>query len=92
MSEQISTIFVVDDNPSIRDSLGLLLSSVGYNVESFDSAQNFLESEIIAPEPMCLVLDIRMPGLSGLDLQEELSNRNIQIPIIFITGCQSGRF
>ena len=87
MSKPTSIVFVVDDDPSIRESLSLLLSSAGYGVEAFASAKVFLESERGTPEcPACLVLDVKMPGLSGLDLQKELKSRNTIIPIIFITG------
>jgi len=79
-------VFVVDDDPSIRESLNLLLSSAGYGVKTFASAKEFLESERDSPGPACLVLDVKMPGLSGLDLQKELKSRNYDIPIIFITG------
>ena len=86
MVEGIPTVFVVDDDPSIRKSLSLLLSSVGYGVKTFASAKEFLESERGTPGPACLVLDVKMPGLGGLDLQKELKSRNTIIPIIFITG------
>ena len=87
MPDPTPLVFVVDDDPSIRESLSLLLSSAGYGVEAFASAKEFLESERGTPQgPACLVLDIKMPGLSGLDLQKELMSRNIIIPIIFITG------
>jgi len=86
MSDPTPTVFVVDDDPTIRESLSLLLSSAGYGVKTFASAKEFLESERGAPGPACLVLDVKMPGLSGLDLQKELESRNIAIPIIFITG------
>jgi FixJ family two-component response regulator len=86
MSKPTSIVFVVDDDPSIRESLSLLLSSAGYGVKTFASAKEFLESERGTPGPACLVLDVKMPGLSGLDLQKELMSRNIIIPIIFITG------
>ena len=78
-------VFVVDDDPSIRDALDSLIRSVGFRVQAFSSAQEFLRSEL--PEvPRCLVLDVRLPGLSGLDLQRELAAADVQIPIIFITG------
>jgi RNA polymerase sigma factor (sigma-70 family) len=78
-------VFVVDDDPSVRSSLKFLLSTVGLQVESFDSADAFLHKK--APEaPSCLVLDVRLPGLSGLDFQGELAARNSRIPIIFLTG------
>jgi FixJ family two-component response regulator len=78
-------VFVIDDDESIRESLKSLIRSVGLNVRTFASAQEFLESE--RPDiPACLILDVRMPGLSGLDLQRDLGEANIHIPIIFITG------
>ena len=78
-------VFVVDDDPSVRSSLKFLLSTVGLHVESFDSADAFLHKK--PPDaPSCLVLDVRLPGLSGLDFQRELAARNIRIPIIFLTG------
>jgi FixJ family two-component response regulator len=86
MAEAIPTVFVVDDDPSIRESLSLLLNSTGYGVKTFASAKEFLESEPDTSGPACLVLDVKMPGLSGLDLQKELRSRNYLIPIIFITG------
>jgi len=78
-------VFVVDDDPSVRSSLKFLLSSVGLQVESFDSADALLQRK--PPDaPSCLVLDVRLRGLSGLDFQRELAARNRQMPIIFITG------
>lgn len=78
-------VFVIDDDESIREALNSLIRSVGLNVATFASAQEFLQSS--RPDvPACLILDVRMPGLSGLDLQRDLSEANIQIPIIFITG------
>jgi DNA-binding NtrC family response regulator len=78
-------VFVVDDDPSIREALGSLLRSAGLGVRTFASAQEFLTSQ--RPDvPSCLVLDVRLPGLSGLDLQQELAKAGVQIPIIFITG------
>jgi RNA polymerase sigma factor (sigma-70 family) len=80
-----SVVFVVDDDPSVRSSLKFLLSSVGLQVESFDSAETFLQRK--PPDaPSCLVLDVRLRGLSGLDFQHELAARNIRIPIVFVTG------
>jgi RNA polymerase sigma factor (sigma-70 family) len=78
-------IFVVDDDPSVRSSLKFLLSTVGLHVESFDSADAFLR-EKLPDAPSCLVLDVRLPGLSGLDFQRELAARNVHIPIVFLTG------
>jgi RNA polymerase sigma factor (sigma-70 family) len=78
-------VFVVDDDPSVRSSLKFLLSTVGLHVESFESADTFLHKK--APDvPSCLVLDVRLPGLSGLDFQRELAARKISIPIVFLTG------
>jgi RNA polymerase sigma factor (sigma-70 family) len=78
-------VFVVDDDPSVRSSLKFLLSSVGLQVESFESAETFLQRK--PPDaPSCLVLDVRLRGLSGLDFQRELAARNIRIPIVFVTG------
>jgi RNA polymerase sigma factor (sigma-70 family) len=80
-----SVVFVVDDDPSVRSSLKFLLSSVGLQVESFESAETFLQRK--PPDaPSCLVLDVRLRGLSGLDFQHELAARNIHIPIVFVTG------
>ena len=85
MTDRDPTIFVIDDDPSVRSSLERLLRSVGLDVRTFASAQEFLHGG--PPEaPGCLVLDVRMPGLSGLDLQEELADRGIPLPIIFMTG------
>lgn len=78
-------VFVVDDDPSVRSTLKFLLSTVGLKVESYDSADSFLRGN--PPDvPSCLVLDVRLPGLSGLDFQRELAARNIHIPIVFVTG------
>jgi RNA polymerase sigma factor (sigma-70 family) len=80
-----TTVFIVDDDPSHRDSLQFLLESVGLEVRSFSSARDFLDNA--DPEtPGCLLLDVRMPGMSGLDLQNELANAKFSLPIIFITG------
>ncbi len=78
-------VFVVDDDAPLRDSLADLLRSIGLRVETFASAREFLQCE--RPEvPSCLVLDVRLKGLSGLDLQKHLLEADIEIPIIFITG------
>ena len=78
-------VFVVEDDPSMREALADLIASVGFSVEAFKSAPEFLEHT--RPDaPACLVLDVRLPGLSGLDLQRELLRREAPIPIIFITG------
>jgi FixJ family two-component response regulator len=79
------TVFVVDDDRSMRESLGSLLRSVGLEVQTFDSVPEFLKIEPRSG-PTCLVLDVRLPGRSGLDFQRELLAANIHIPIIFITA------
>src|SRR5712691_2257462 len=85
MHEDNAFVCVVDDDRSIRESLRNLIRSAGLNVQTFASAQEFLTRQ--RPEvPSCLVLDVQLPGLSGLDLQQELAKRNTQFPIIFITG------
>jgi FixJ family two-component response regulator len=79
------TVFVVDDDDAFRDSLQVLFESVGLEVETFASAASFLDG--LDPERRgCLVLDVRMPGMSGLELQSRLNERGISLPIIFITG------
>jgi Response regulator len=85
MTETDAMVFVVDDDASMRESLKNLIRSVGLRVELFASAQEFLRSE--RPDvPSCLVLDVRLPGLSGLDLQRRTSDAGMEVPIIFITG------
>jgi len=84
-AEAAPIVFVVDDDPSIRRAIKRLLGSVGLHVELFGSAQEFLRSRR-SDVPGCLVLDIRLPGISGLDFQRELAHANIHIPIIFITA------
>jgi len=85
MNEGNALVFVVDDDRSIRESLRNLIRSAGLSVQTFSSAQEFLASQ--RPKaPSCLVLDVQLPGLSGLDLQQELAKGGVQIPIIFITG------
>jgi FixJ family two-component response regulator len=79
------TIFIVDDDAAVRDALKLLLRSVGQAVETFGSAQEFLDA-YSEDRPGCLVLDIRMPGMSGLELQQRLNEKHSILPIIFITG------
>jgi FixJ family two-component response regulator len=85
MKEDDAVAFVVDDDPSVRESLENLLRSAGLEVQTFGSAQEFLASN--RPDaPACLVLDVQLPGASGLDLQGELAKSGATIPIIFITG------
>ena len=79
------TVFVVDDDDGVRKGLSLLLRSVGLNVEVFAGAQEFLE-DCNTDRPGCLVLDVRMPGMSGLELQERLKEEHIDIPVIILTG------
>ena len=80
-----SVVIVVDDDSMMRDAMSRLFRSVGHRVETFSSAQDLLKSKL--PDlASCLVLDVRMPGLSGFDLQVELAKANIRVPIIFITG------
>ena len=79
------TVFVIDDDPHVREALSLLLDSMDMNVETFPSAQAFLQSFDPA-RPGCLVLDIRMPGMSGLELQQDLVSRGIHIPILLLTA------
>jgi len=85
MEELESIVFIIDDDPLYRASTERLVRSVGLRVQSFESAREFLSSR--RPNvPSCLVLDVRMPGLSGLDLQLELAKVGVQMPIIFVTG------
>jgi two-component system response regulator FixJ len=85
MSESEPTVFVVDDDPGVRDSIRFLLRSVGLNARAFGSATEFLEA--YRPEMAgCLVLDVRMPGMSGLDLQARLQELGSTLPIIFVTA------
>jgi FixJ family two-component response regulator len=85
MEEAESIVFIIDDDPLYRTSSERLVRSVGFSVHSFESARDFLNSR--RPNvPSCLVLDVRLPGLSGLDLQRELAKAGVHIPIIFVTG------
>ncbi len=85
MNEKNALVFIVDDDTSTRESLRNLIRSAGLNAQTFSSAQEFLAAE--RPKaPSCLVLDVQLPGLSGLDLQQELAKAGVKIPIIFITG------
>ncbi len=80
------TVFLVDDDSSVRRALARLIKAAGYQLQTFTSAREFLDSKLHDDGPACLVLDVRMPGLSGLDLQRELQTANATLPIIFITG------
>ena len=85
MSDTSSTVLVIDDDPVLRASIGRLLRSLGIHVQLFASISDFLKSDLPAG-PTCLVLDIRLPGQSGLELQRELAEAHNEIPIIFVTG------
>ena len=78
------TVFIVDDDDAFRDSLSWLLESTNYQIQSFDSGERFLAD--YDGSPGCLLLDIRMPGISGLALQQELNNRDIRLPTLILTG------
>ena len=85
LGEVESVVFVVDDDPSMRRALSNLIRSVGLGVKVFESASDFLTVDL--PDvPCCMVLDVRLPGLSGLDFQAKLSSANVEIPIIFVTA------
>ncbi len=84
-AEQHETVFVIDDDAALREALASLFRSVGLQVKAFASAPEFLAAKL--PDgPTCLVLDVRLPGLSGLDFQAELAEANVDIPIVFMTG------
>src|ERR1700686_1661135 len=85
MKEPESIVFVVDDDPSVRSAIERLIGTVGLQVQLFGSAQEFLANKL-PNVPSCLVLDIRLPGISGLALQRQLAKANVQTPIIFITS------
>jgi FixJ family two-component response regulator len=80
------TVFLVDDEASVRRALARLIKSAGYQVQTFASAREFLDASPCAAGPACLVLDVRMPGLSGMDLQRQLETTNLILPVIFVTG------
>ena len=81
-------VFVVDDDESVRASLKLLIESIGYRVVTFKSAEDFLDPGF-GENPCCLILDIRLPGMSGFKLQEHLVKSQTRIPVIFVTGHDS---
>jgi len=85
VTEAEPTVFVVDDDPSVRRSTERLVRTMGFDVRTFSSASEFLE-QVRVEGPACLVLDVRLPGRGGLDLQRELAQAGVRIPIIFITG------
>src|SRR6201987_5216562 len=84
-AEAGATVLIIDDDADLRNSVGRLLRSVGLNAQLFASIPDFLKTEC-PNTPACLVLDIRLPGKSGLDFQRELATANIHLPIVFITG------
>ncbi len=85
MNAATPTVFIIDDDSSVRDAVSLLLRTDGLNVAAFASAAAFLEA-VTVQQPGCLVLDVRMPGMSGLDLQKQLQARGFGMPILFMTG------
>src|SRR5580658_9871612 len=85
MRDANPTVLVIDDDPEFRDSVGRLLRSVGLHTQQFSSVSDFLKADP-SDGPTCLVLDVRMPGRSGLELQRDLAAANRQLPIIFITA------
>lgn len=85
MEADRSLVFVVDDDPSIREALNSLLRSVGHAVQSFETARGFLAAERL-DAPSCLILDVRLPGSSGLEFQRELAKSDMPLPIVFITA------
>jgi FixJ family two-component response regulator len=86
MSDGQSVVFVVDDDDSVREALDSLLRAAGRDVRTFASTRDFLAADRNAPAAACLVLDVRMPGVNGLDFQDELADLGIDMPIIFITA------
>ena len=86
MTETIPSVFIVDDDAAVRKSLVRLLHSAGYRSETFASAEEFLDRWEGDPAPGCVLLDIQMPGLDGLQLQQKLQTSDLSIPIIFVTG------
>jgi FixJ family two-component response regulator len=87
MTAERSLVSVIDDDESVRESLPDLLRQFGFAAVAFASAEAFLESQVVA-RTRCLVLDVAMPGMSGLDLQQELTRRHWEIPIVFITATE----
>lgn len=85
MREPSEVIAIVDDDPSVREGLQSLIRSAGWRVETFASAQEFL-AHTHASVPSCLILDLQLPGLSGLDLQKRMAEKELEIPIVFLTG------
>jgi FixJ family two-component response regulator len=90
VSETTTTVFIIDDDDSVRKALARLMRSAGYNVEVFGSAEEFLSSERMSSDCL-LVLDIRMPGMSGIQLRQYLKDAGAELTIIFITGYEDQR-
>ncbi len=86
MSGSFPVVYLVDDDASVRKAVARLIASAGYRVEVYESARAFLDRSRDGEGPACLVLDVQMPELSGLDLQRELNSANLLLPIVFITG------
>jgi RNA polymerase sigma factor (sigma-70 family) len=86
VKELEAEVYIVDDDPSMRGALKRLLMTVGFRTRVFSSAAEFLKEDLTSDAVGCLVLDVRMPGMSGMDLQEELLKRDLSFPIVFITG------
>lgn len=80
------TVIIIDDDSSIRTAIARLLKSAGFRTRTFSSAKEFLENDFFPEDTTCLVLDVKMPGMSGIDLQEELQRKALNLPIVFITG------
>lgn len=80
-----ATVYLVDDDPAILKALERLIRAAGYRIKTYERASDFLDSPLLKG-PQCLVLDLQMPGLSGLDLQRELSRRGLKLPIVFLSG------
>ena len=89
-TDRASLVYVVDDDDALRDSLVWLLESAGYSAEAFGSAEEFL-AEYVPDTAACLVLDLRLPGMSGIELQQHLKHAGSALPIIFITGHGDSR-
>src|SRR6201999_2196121 len=85
MTDQAPTVFIVDDDSSVRESVGRLVGSLGYSARTYASAQLFLEN--LRPDAIgCVILDVSLPDLNGLDVQAQLADLGLQLPIIFLTG------
>jgi FixJ family two-component response regulator len=86
MRDTNASVFIIDDDPEFRDSVGRLLRTVGLDTQHFSSVAEVFNADPHTDGPICLVLDVRLPGLSGLELQRELAAANRQLPIVFITA------